>query len=80
MSTTEFNNNLVKTYLALLENVSTENKLELIARLSESIKYSLREKRSIDRFYGAWQSDESAEEMIEQIKAARTSNREREDF
>ncbi len=80
MDTVDFNNNLVKAYLALLENASTENKLELISRLSESIRHSLRDKRNIDRFYGAWKSDESAEEIIEQIQTSRTSIRQREEF
>ena len=80
MKTTDFNDRAVNACLILLKNLGTENKLDLIAKLSQEIKQSVADKKMADkrdasRFYGAWQSEQTAEEMIEQIRQSRTSIR-----
>jgi len=64
--------NIVESYSTLLEGLSASNKLELIERLSNSItvKQTDREK-AFYRSFGAFASDQSAEEIIQEIKASR---------
>ncbi|MEY4926309.1 MAG: hypothetical protein RI894_745 [Bacteroidota bacterium] len=66
------NNNLVETYLGLLESMPITGKKALIERLSASIDTT---KTTIDsRFYasfGAFASEKSAEEIIAELKASR---------
>lgn len=68
--------NLVDSYLGLLNNLSTESKLELIAKLSESLKGSQQPTdKSVKDLYGAFISEKSAEEIIAELKASRNFNR-----
>lgn len=62
-------------YLSLLKNMSRDGKLDLIARLSQSLKSKPEEPSSMSYFYGAWDAEESAEDMIEDLRKARTFNR-----
>ncbi len=64
--------NFPDSYLLLLNGLSADKKLLLAERLIESVRSPAPEK-SIDSFYGAWVSDKSAEEMIEEIEGSRTS-------
>src|SRR5690625_5092840 len=76
MSTEEINKQLVDTYYSMLKNLSQDNKLELIERLSNSIRTSKMEKsgKSIDALYGSWESEKSADEIIKEIEDARKYN------
>jgi len=77
MSTVDINKRLVDTYYSMLKNLSQNNKLELIERLSNSIRTSKKEKseNSIDALYGSWESEKSADEIIKEIEDARNFNR-----
>ena len=75
MKTIAFDNRLVEMYLSLLKNMSHDGKLDLIARLSESLKSRQEETSSISSFYGSWDTEESAEDIIEDLRKARTFNR-----
>lgn len=77
MSTVDINKRLVDTYFSMLKNLSQNNKLELIERLSNSIRTSKRKKtaKSIDALYGSWESEKSADEIIKEIEDARNFNR-----
>ena len=78
MKATDININLIESYLGLLENLSSDNKLELIARLSKSMKNTKKSKTgSLKSLYGAFISKQSADELIDEIKKARTFNRKR---
>ena len=78
MKTADININLVDSYLELLKNLSTDSKLELIAQLSKSMKTAKKAKTiSIQSLYGAFISEQSADEIIDDIKKARTFNRKR---
>ncbi|MBK9013742.1 MAG: hypothetical protein IPM82_06445 [Saprospiraceae bacterium] len=76
------NANIVEYYLNLLSGLSAEVKLDLISKLSASLKMDFGkkkpdkvEKKSILDFAGCWESDKTAEELIEEIRSARTFNR-----
>lgn len=82
MQTADINTNLVDSYYALLKHLSPNNKLELIARLSKSMKITKKAKvsNSLDSLYGAWVSDQSADELVAELKNARTFTRKREEL
>lgn len=64
--------NLADNYFGLLKNLSSDMKLELITRLSNSMKSSKKSKdKSLKSLYGAFISDQTADEMIEELKQSR---------
>jgi len=68
---------IADNYYGLLRNLSKDTKIELIAKLSNSITEDevLEDKDIVDRFFGAFISEKSAEEIIKEIKESRTFNR-----
>lgn len=81
MSTIEHNTTIIDGYVGLLENLSTSNKLDLIAKLSESVKSDLtKRKSSFKKAFGAFESGKSAEEIINEIRNSRVFNRQTESF
>ena len=73
---------LVDTYYSLLKDLSPNSKLELIVRLSKSLKSSKKAKKevSLKSLYGSWVSEETADEIIANLKNARNFNRNREEL
>ncbi|GHT18775.1 hypothetical protein AGMMS4957_01690 [Bacteroidia bacterium] len=75
------NPTVVNNYLGLLKGLSLSDKINLVAGLVNEIATVTEEKKRddkkdvADRFFGAFQSDKSAEEMIDEIRASRTFNR-----
>jgi hypothetical protein len=77
--------NLIDSYLGLLENLSPDNKLELISKLSDSLKSSKKptEKnsdKSLDDLSGALIFDKSSDELIRELKENRNFNRKIKEF
>ncbi|MFP5042477.1 hypothetical protein [Parasediminibacterium sp. JCM 36343] len=63
-------------YFGFLKNLNTNSKLDLISKLSQSLKESDKvEETSLDSLFGAYKSDETAEEIIEGLRASRVFNR-----
>ncbi len=81
MKAINFNSNLINGYIHLLERLSPKNKMDLIIQLSKltTSKKSNTNSKFASSF-GAWQSNESAEEIIEKIKETRSFNRDLETF
>ena len=78
MNAIDIEMNLVDNYFSLLKNLSNETKLALIEKLSKSLKAPSRSQdSSIQALYGAFISEQSAEEMIADIKNDRVFNRQR---
>lgn len=78
MDSAKINTNLVDNYLGLLKNLSPDNKLELISRLSNSMKTAKNiESDSLKSLYGAYHSKKNADEIIDDLKQSRTFNRNR---
>lgn len=76
MKTAEINTTIVDGYVGLLDNLSTNNKLELISKLTASVKTDLSNKKSsFKKAFGAFDSKKSAEEIIEEIRNSRVSTR-----
>lgn len=76
MKRSDVNITLVEGYLRLLENLSPGSKLDLIAKLSQSVKTDIAGQKSrFFKAFGAWESDKSAEQLVEELKTARKFKR-----
>jgi hypothetical protein len=81
MNTADINTKLIDSYMSLLKNMSAKNKLDLISRLTKTVKTDFeQEKTDFYKAFGGWDKNESAEELIETIKGGRTFNRTIEEF
>lgn len=81
MKPIDINTTLIEGYLRLLDNLSPGNKLDLISKLTLSVKTDItNRKKAFYKAYGAWDSEKSADEIIAQIRNSRTSNRQTEQF
>ena len=66
-------------FWSVLKDLSNTEKIELIALLSSSMttaneQPSLHKKGWASRFAGAWKDSRSAEEIVRDIRSARTTN------
>jgi hypothetical protein len=67
-------------YWSELKDLSDNVKLELITLLSSSMTHSEKEEKTdagkgwTEKFAGKWQDDRTAEEIIEDIRAARNAH------
>jgi hypothetical protein len=81
MNTADINTKLIDSYLSMLKNMSTQNKLDLISKLTNTVKTDIgQENTEFYKAFGGWDETESAEELIETIKESRTFNRTIEEF
>lgn len=81
MKAIDINTTLIDGYLQMLDNLSPSNKLDLISKLTQSVKTDItHRKKAFYESFGAWESKKTAEEIIEEIRASRTINREIEPF
>ena len=81
MEAADINTKLINSYLDLLKNLSPANKLDLIARLTLSVKSDMEVKNNaFEQAFGAWEGDESAEEIIDTIRSSRQFNRQIEEM
>ena len=79
MKAADVNSTLVEGYLRLLENLSPSSKLDLISKLTLSVKTDItKRKKSFYKAFGAWESKNSADEIIFELRNSRTLNRETE--
>jgi hypothetical protein len=79
MTAIDINQTLIESYLNLLNPLSLNNKLELISRLSQSMRTPI-PKHPVHNLFGAFQSDQTAEQLNFEIHQARLFNRQREAF
>ena len=70
---------VVSSYLGLLHRLNRETKIDIVAKLASDIARESAETKTkkdvVNRFFGAFQSDKSAEEMIDEIRSSRQFNR-----
>lgn len=73
MKTADFNNRLIDGYLELLKNLDPSSKLDLISKLTISIKSDLKDKKNaFEKSFGAWDNSESAEKITKEIRDSRS--------
>lgn len=63
--------NILESYSDLFEGLSFSNKLELIERLTKSLKVAKSKENNFYKSFGAFSSEKSAEEIISEIKSNR---------
>ena len=81
MKAAEINITIVDGYVGLLDNLSTNNKLDLISKLTASVKTELiNKKSSFKKAFGAFDSKKTAEEIINEIHNSMVFNRQIESF
>lgn len=81
MKAADINTTLIDGYLRLLDNLSQGNKLDLISRLTTSVKADKQDKKKLfKKSFGAFESSKTAEEIIKEIRDSRTFNRQIESF
>jgi hypothetical protein len=72
MKVIDNNITLIECYVQMLDNLSPSNKLDLISKLTKSVKTDLLDrKKNFYKAYGAWDSKQSAETIINDIKKSR---------
>lgn len=68
--------NVIDYYYGFLKNLKHDTKLDLISKLSESLKSTETIKEdSLQSLFGAYKSEETAEEIIASLRASRVFNR-----
>lgn len=81
MKAIDINTTLIEGYLRLLDNLSPSNKLDLISKLTTSVKTDITDrKKYFYKAFGAWESKKSADQIINDIRDSRTFNRQIEQF
>jgi hypothetical protein len=81
MKLSENNTTIIDGYAGLLDNMSANNKLDLIARLTASVKTDLKSKKSsFKKAFGAFDSKKTADQIIDEIRSSRVFNRKLESF
>jgi hypothetical protein len=73
MEAIDINTTMIEGYLRLLDNLSPSNKLDLISKLALSIKTDITKRKNyFYRAFGAWESTETADEIIKDIRNNRS--------
>lgn len=81
MKTVDISNIIVDGYMRLLDNLSPSSKLDLISKLTLSVKTDIKgKKKSFFKAFGAWDKGESADKIIKEIRNSRTFNRQLEEL
>lgn len=81
MDAADINTTLIDGYLQMLDNLSASNKLDLISKLTASVKSDItNRKTSFKEAFGAFESKKSADEIINEIRNSRTFTRQIEEF
>lgn len=75
---------IAENIFRMVKNLSADVKLEIISKIADSLKEPKSKGEAKDeswkKLFGAWESEESAEEIIEEIRASRYTNRQVEDL
>jgi ribosomal protein L16 Arg81 hydroxylase len=71
---------LSETYFNWLKTLNKETKADLIAKLATSLQSEEVNPNSFQSLFGAFESEKTAEEIIEELRASRTFNRQIESF
>ena len=62
---TVINSHILNTYMAFLETLSPETKLDIISTLTQCLKSEVKSKENLfESSFGAWVGNEPAEEIV----------------
>ena len=73
---------IIDSYMGLIRPLPKEVKLELISKITDSLNHASESVKddSCKALFGAFKSEQSADEIIEDLRASRYTNREIEDL
>ncbi|WPP52365.1 hypothetical protein [Catalinimonas niigatensis] len=72
---------IADSFFSMIKNLSADVKLELIGKISDSLKEEKgNHEDAWKNLFGAWESEENAEDIIGEIRTSRYTNRQIEDF
>ncbi len=75
MKSSAQNISIADYYFGFLKNLNADSKLDLISKLSQSLKQiDDNQSASLQSLFGAYKSEETAEEIIAQIRTSRVFN------
>ncbi|MGD1895004.1 MAG: hypothetical protein ACFB15_30955 [Cyclobacteriaceae bacterium] len=81
MGTSDLNTKIINGYLGLLKNLSPSSKLDLISKLTQSVKSDIRtQKKNLVKAFGAWDQEESADELVNTVRDSRLFSRQIEEL
>jgi hypothetical protein len=76
MNTANINTSIIEGYIGLLNNLSPDNKLDLISKLTLSVKSDIAYKKSsFKKAFGSFRSKKDAGQIIKEIRSSRNFNR-----
>jgi hypothetical protein len=76
MKSYDLNITITDGYLQLLSNLSAEMKLDLITKLTLSLKSDIKsDKKLFKKSFGGFKSNKTAEQLISEINMSRVFNR-----
>jgi hypothetical protein len=68
--------NLADYYFSFLKNLNADSKLDLISKLSQSLKnHNTVSETPLQSLFGAYKSEETSDEIIAELRASRVFNR-----
>jgi hypothetical protein len=68
--------NLADYYFSFLKNLNADSKLDLISKLSQSLKNNdTVSETSLQSLFGAYKSEETADQIIAELRASKVFNR-----
>jgi len=74
----EAKNSIADNYFGMIKNLSSDIKLELISRISDSLRESSKTESEKDLWkslFGAFESEQTAEEIIDDLRKSRYTDR-----
>jgi hypothetical protein len=81
MKTVNIESSIIDGYIRLLDTLSPVSKLDLISKLTQSVKSDIvSRKKSFLKAFGGWDNGETAEDMIANIRESRTFYRKNEEL
>lgn len=73
--------NILNIYWGLINNLSNKWKLDLIEKLSKSVRENMNPiPNRMELAFGAWEDDRTADELINELTSSRNTDRKIEDF
>lgn len=72
MKAIDLNTRIINSYTELLRHLSVTAKLDLIAKLTQSLKKNFKNKdNSFEKAFGAWDSSDNAEKLTKSLRSNR---------
>ncbi len=71
-----YQDTIVNNYYNIIRTLRPNFQEELIKLITKSLNKEVSKKKTLNHIYGAWEGEETAEELIKSIRTSRVFNRE----